>query len=60
MPIPSVPPETGGDEADLEKHRVRPQGFVEPPTGLPLFARVAIALVLFALLSFAGWHVMHQ
>ena len=60
MPIPSVPPETGGDEADLEKHRVRPQGFVEPPTGLPLFARVAIALVLFALLSFAGWHVMHR
>jgi serine/threonine-protein kinase len=60
MPIPSVPPDAEESEADLDKHRVRPQAFVEPPTGLPLFARVAIALVLFALLSFAGWHLMHR
>ncbi|TAK27509.1 MAG: serine/threonine protein kinase [Myxococcaceae bacterium] len=60
MPVPSVPPEVEDGEAELERHRVRPQAFVEPPTGLPLFARVAIALVLFALLSFAGWHLMHQ
>jgi hypothetical protein len=60
MPVPSVPPEVVDGEADLERHRARPQTFVEPPSGLPLFARVAIALVLFALLSFAGWHLMHQ
>ena len=60
MPVPSDRPEAEDGEAELEKHRVRPHAFVEPPTGLPLFARVAIALVLFALLSFAGWHLMHQ
>ena len=60
MPLPSVPPDVADVEADLEKHRVRQHAFVEPPAGLPLFARVAIALVLFALLSFAGWHLMHQ
>ncbi|MDB4928604.1 MAG: Protein kinase [Myxococcaceae bacterium] len=60
MPLPSVPPDAEEAEADLDKHRVRPHAFVEPPTGLPLFARVAIALVLFALLSFAGWHMIHR
>lgn len=60
MPMPSDPPAEGEPAAELEKHRVRPHAFVEPPSGLPLFARVAIALVLFALLSFAGWHLIHQ
>ena len=57
LPMLSAPPDEAGEE-ELEKHRVRPQVFVEPPQGMPLFARVAIALVLFALMSFAGWHLM--
>ncbi len=59
LPTVSAPP-TEAAEEELEKHRVRPQVFVEPPQGLPLFARVAIALVLFALMSFAGWHLLNR
>jgi len=57
LPMISAPPAEAGEE-ELEKHRVRPQVFVAPPQGMPLFARVAIALVLFALMSFAGWHLL--
>ena len=57
LPMISTPPAEAGEE-ELEKHRVRPQGFVAPPEGMSLFARVAIALVLFALMSFAGWHLL--
>ena len=58
MPLAGASPDVA--DADLERHRVRPQAFVEPPTGLPVFARVVIALVLFALSSLAGWQMMQQ
>ncbi len=43
-------------EMELDPQRPVPAPFVEPPRGMPLFQRVAIAVVLGALLAFALLH----